>query len=94
MYTYSTNCLGPSHGEWIEKNGINWVGGRIYIYGDDEPYPDEINVPLINVYDWWNLSILLDELSTQYKFSWQEINSLYEKTNPKIRFFVDDEAPF
>ena len=91
MYTYSTNWMGPINQKWIEENGNQWAGGRIDIYGGDEPYPGEISVPLIHKYDWWDLTNFLDTLSTEKMLSWEEIKTLYEETNPKIRFFKEVE---
>jgi hypothetical protein len=55
----------------------------------DSHYPDEMGVPPMRAEDWNSLSDWLDTFETDKVMTLQEIVTEYEKTNPKIRFWVD-----
>jgi hypothetical protein len=90
---YSTNWMGPINMEWINKNGRHWAGGRLDFWNPtiDSHYPDELGVPIMHAEDWHKFSDWLDEFRADRVLSLTEIVSEYEKTNPAIRWWKEQE---
>ena len=64
--------------------------GRIDVCGTDDPYGDEIGVPPMLSEDWARFSLWLDSYKTQYIHTLDQLTLVYELTNPKIRWAVND----
>ena len=79
--------MGPINKQWIEDNGDDWAGGRIDVYGTDNPYGEEIGVPIMKGYDWFRFSMWLWKFETDTVWTLKELTEEYEKTNPKITWF-------
>lgn len=56
---------------------------------EDSHYPDEMGVPPMRDEDWCRFGDWLDTFETDKVMTLHEIVAEYEKTNPKIRFWVD-----
>ena len=88
MIEYYIIWMGPLNYDWIKTNGKNWCAGRIDVSAtEDNPYGDEIRVPIMNCEDWNSLSLWLRELKTETIWTLRQIIDEYQKTNPKIRWF-------
>ena len=89
MIRYHTNWMGPVNGDWIKKNGDHWAGGRIDVRGTDDPYGDEIGLPIMNSEDWYNFSEWLKTFETEEIWTLEEIVKMYERVNPEIRWWKE-----
>jgi hypothetical protein len=70
----------------FEEITTNFAGGRIDVYGTDEPYGYEIGLPSMRVEDFNNFSDWLKTYKTETVKTLDEIVTEYEKTNSKIRW--------
>jgi len=96
--SYSTNWMGPISLDWYKNRGLNWEtelysAGRLDFYNPtiDSHYPDEMAVPPMKSEDWHRLSEWLDDFSSDEVLTLQQIVEEYEKTNPKIRWWKENE---
>lgn len=87
MITYSTNWMGPINTAWIEEHGPHWCSGRIDVYGTDNPYPEEIGLPLMNGEDWYRFSRWISTISTETVWSLDQLVEEYGKIYGPIRWF-------
>lgn len=70
----------------------NWMGGRIDVYGTDNPYGEEIALPIMHGCDWANFSDWLDNYETETVQTLDKIlESYYNSGNDKIRWWKDDK---
>ena len=69
------------------RSGDDWAGGRIDVYGTDNPYGEEIGVPIMKVYDWFRFSMWLWKFQTDTVWTLDELVTEYEKTNPAITWW-------
>lgn len=76
-------------GHDIEVDHIvtRWAGGRIDVYGTDEPYPEEIGVPIMTEEDWGKFGSWLGEFKSESILTLEQLVNLYEKNNPKITWW-------
>lgn len=81
---YSTNYMGPINMDWIQKNGSDWSGGRIDVYGTDSHYPDELSLPIMKTSDYATFSDWLDTVETDTMWTLEQLVTEYEKTHTKI----------
>jgi len=58
---------------------------------EESSYPDEISVPPMRREDWDNLSEWLDKFRSDKILTLDEIVLEYEKTNSKIRWWIENE---
>lgn len=67
--------------------------GRIDFWNPykDSHYSDELGVPPMRAEDWGRFGDWLDAFETDKVLTLQQIVAEYEKTNPKIRWWVDNE---
>ena len=79
------------NGEIIEYDEIieNYSGGRIDVYGTGDFHNREIGVPIMHDEDWHRFSKWLSNVKTETMLSLYELTSMYEKDNPKIRWWQD-----
>jgi len=91
MVSYFLNFMGPINRDWIIKNGNNWCGGRIDVSGLDyfEYYEGrtELGVPLMHAEDWRSFGNWLWEFNSESMLNLEQLVSIYERENPKIRWF-------
>ena len=68
------------------------MGGRIDVYGTDNPYGEEIALPIMHGCDWANFSDWLDNYETETVQTLDKIlESYYNSGNDKIRWWKDDK---
>jgi hypothetical protein len=85
MISYSTNWMGPVNLDWIEKNGNDWAGGRIDVYGNDDYYPDELSLPIMKAKNYGPFSEWIRKVRTVEVLSLKELVERYEnETGDKI----------
>ena len=84
---YSTNWMGPLNKEWIEKNGKQWAGGRIDVYGDDVPEYTELGLGVMKGEDWRKFTVWLERLTTPEIWTTDQLVQAYEFHNPKITWW-------
>jgi len=96
MITYHANFMGPISFEWFQKRGLvkeecgrmniteSWRGGRIDVYGTEEPYGMEISLPVMNGSSWYGFSEWLYNFKTETVYTLEQLVEEYEKNNPKI----------
>ena len=65
-----------------------YSAGRLEIYGDDF-YPDERAVPPMRSDDWNNFDDWLRTFETDDKWTLSQLVEMYERANPKIRWWKD-----
>lgn len=63
-----------------------WAGGRIDVYGTDNPYGEEIGLPIMHGKDYRRFSNWLDTVETTEIWTLKQLVEQYELTNPKIRW--------
>ncbi len=95
MISYSTNWMRPVSLIWYEERGIphknaapqqRWCGGRIDVRGTDNPYGDEIGLPIMHEEDWGIFSRWLHSFKTSKMWPLHELVAVYEKTHTPIRW--------
>ena len=91
MITYYLNWMGPINHDWITTNGDYWSAGRIDISGTDDLYGSELSLSPMNRDDWTRFSEWLWNFRTDEVWNLEQIVGEYEKTNPKIRWFRDEQ---
>ena len=96
MITYHANFMGPINFEWFEKRGLvknengrnviteSWGGGRIDVYGTNEPYGMEISLPIMDGLSFLGFSQWLWNFKTETVYTLEQLVEEYEKTNSKI----------
>jgi hypothetical protein len=92
---YKTNWMGPINREWIQKNGNYWSAGRIDFWNNlhpDDEHLDEMSVPIMHAEDWYRFSDWLRPIETDFPWTLEQLVELYEKENPKIRWFKYDDV--
>jgi hypothetical protein len=92
---YSTNWMGPIHKSWYVDRGLElWTysAGRLDFWNpyDDSYYPDELHVPAMVREDWYRFSEWLETFETDFPWTLEQITELYERENPKIRWYKND----
>jgi hypothetical protein len=77
-------------GDTVEIDEITeyYSAGRLEIYGKDL-YPDERAVPPMRSDDWNNFDDWLRTFETDDKWTLQQLVEMYEKDNPKIRWWEE-----
>lgn len=69
----------------------NWMGGRIDVYGTDDPYGEEIALPIMHESDWHRFSHWLDNYKTENVETLDKIlETYYNNGNSEIRWWKDD----
>ena len=91
MIKYWTNWMGPINPGWIEEHGDNWAAGRIDIWDTKEPYNDEMGLPVMKVEDWCRFGEWIRVFETDTVWTLKELVAEYEKTNPKITWWKNDQ---
>lgn len=76
-------------GDIVEFEDITeyWYGGRIDIYGTDDPYGDEMSLPIMDGPSYRGFSEWLKKFETDKVWTLNELVTEYQKNNPKIRWF-------
>lgn len=90
--TEDSQLTGRKAGESFEYDEITqeYCGGRIDCRGDDlGPYGDEIGLDVMKAEDWYRFSKWLDTVETDAMWTMEELVEMYEKTNPKIEWWVE-----
>lgn len=92
MINYSTNWMGPISLNWYMERGLDYEKdryccGRIDIYGTDDPYPQEMSLPMMKESDWYSFSEWLFDIHTETVYNLDMLVEMYEKTNPKICWY-------
>lgn len=79
---------GRKQGDLVEYDEIteHWFGGRIDIYGTDDPYGDEMSLPIMDGPSYAGFSEWLGKFETEQVWSLEQLTQEYEKTHPKIRW--------
>lgn len=67
----------------------DYAGGRIDVYGTDNPWGEEIGLAVMRAEDWRRLSDFLSTLQTETMWTLGEILTEFYKTNPKIVWAKD-----
>lgn len=75
-------------GDVVEYEDITeyWYGGRIDIYGTDDPYGDEMGLPIMDGPSYKEFSEWLETFETENVWTLDHIVEEYEKNHPKIRW--------
>jgi spore coat polysaccharide biosynthesis protein SpsF (cytidylyltransferase family) len=85
---------------WYVENGLDYketpyAGGRIDVYGlnSEEFYKGktELSLPIMREEDYYVFSDWLESFHSEELMSLKQIINLYEKDNPKIRWFNQEE---
>jgi hypothetical protein len=84
--------MGPISLDWVKRNGEEWAGGRIDIYGTDSFYPEEHTLPIMHREDWASFGDWLDEIVSPSKLSLEELVQMYEQDHSKIRWWKANEG--
>ena len=63
-----------------------YAGGRIDVYGTDDPYGTELGLDVMHGEDYNKFSNWLDDFKTETIWTFAQIVEEYQKTNPKIRW--------
>jgi hypothetical protein len=90
MIRYNTNWMGPINTEWIKKNGDDWSGGRIDVWGTDEPYGVEIGIPIMKSEDWHRFGNWLWNFETDTVWTLDELVKEYEKNHYNITWWKNE----
>ena len=61
-----------------------WMGGRIDVRGTDNPYGDELGLPIMNGKSYGAFDVWLRSFKTEEMWSLDQLVEEYEKTHPKI----------
>ena len=69
-----------------EEQTEHWSGGRIDIRGTDDPYGDEMSLPIMHGEDYNNFSTWLRTVETDDIWTLAQLVEQYEKTHSKIRW--------
>jgi hypothetical protein len=82
-------------GDVVEYNEITerYAGGRIDFWNNLEPdsmFPDEMSVPPMRYEDWCDFGKWLDTFETDFPWTLAQLVELYERNNPKIRWWKDE----
>ena len=64
--------------------------GRIDVRGTDNPYGDELGLPMMRSEDWNRFGDWLSGFRTETMWKLNQLVEEYEKTNPKIRWWDED----
>ena len=95
---YSTNWMGPVSLNWYKERGIDYdtepySAGRLDFHNPtiDSIYPDEMAVPPMRSEDWNRFGDWLDTFSSDEVLTLQQTVVEYEQTNPKIRWWKENE---
>lgn len=83
MVSYCTNWMGPVNLDWIERNGNDWAGGRIDVYGNDDYYPDELGLPLMKANDFYEFGEWLRTVRTVGVLSLKDLEKRYTSETGK-----------
>jgi len=76
----------------VTKITQNWMGGRIDVYGTNNPYGQEIALPIMHDSDWYKFSNWLNNYKTDCVKTLDEIlESYYNDGNDKISWWKDDK---
>jgi len=67
----------------------HWAGGRIDVYGTDEPYGTELGLPIMRGDCFNQFSDWLDTFETDDVWTLEQLVELYERNNPKIVWAKD-----
>ncbi len=92
---YHTNWMGPAHQKWYEDRNLplwTYSAGRIDFWNNlnpDASHLDEMNLPPMVREDWDRFSMWLDTFETDFPWTLEQLTELYERTNPKIRWYKD-----
>ena len=77
----------------IEDVTEYWAGGRIDVYGTDDPYGQEIGLPIMHMSDWSRFSAWLDNYKTESVETLDKIlKSYYNDGNSEIRWWKDEQV--
>ena len=68
-----------------------WAAGRIDAYGTEDPYPQEISVPLMSGEDWVRFSEWIRGVRTDEVYTLEQLVEIFEQTNPKISWWREQE---
>jgi hypothetical protein len=81
-------------GTFQEINQIteHYSCGRIDVRGGETgDYGDEIGVPPMRSEDWYGFSEWLDTVETDFMWTLDQLVEMYERKNPKIRWWKDEQ---
>lgn len=63
-----------------------WYGGRIDVYGTDDPYGVELGLPIMDGPSYKGFSEWLEKFETETVWSLEQLVEEYEKSHDKIRW--------
>ena len=90
--TEDSPLTGKKAGTVIEYHNIiqEYCVGRIDCRGDDlGPFGDEIGVDVMKAEDWYRFGKWLNTVETDYMWTMDQLVEMYERTNPKIEWWVE-----
>ena len=90
--TEDSKLTGRKAGESFEYDEVTqgYSCGRIDCNGDDlGPYGDELGVDPMKNESWARFGNWLDTVETDYMWTLDQLVELYERTNPKIEWWVE-----
>jgi len=82
---------GRKKGDVFEYDEITeeYSCGRIDVRGTDSPYGEEIGVDPMRAEDWYTFGEWLSTVRTDCVWTLDDLVMMYERTNPKIRWWED-----
>ena len=93
-------CTGWMHskvkvGDTVEYDEIteHYAGGRLDFWNNLDPdsmFPDEMSVPVMRLEDWQAFGKWLETFETDFPWTLAQLVELYERDNPKIRWWKDE----
>lgn len=90
------STLNPNRkkGDIVEYDDIieQYACGRIDVYGTDEPFPEEISLPIMKGSDWNRFSDWLREFSTEEMWTLEQLVEEFEKTNDPINWWKENDG--
>lgn len=76
-----------------EEATVDYAGGRIDVYGTDEPFNPEISLPIMEAKSWNSFSKWLDTYHTETVKTLNEIlTDYYAEGNDPIVWWKDEES--
>ena len=75
-------------GDVVEYEDVTeyWYGGRIDIYGTNDPYGDEMSLPIMDGPSYREFSDWLETFETETVWTLEQLVEEYEKNHPTIRW--------
>ncbi len=90
--TEDSKLTGRKAGESFEYDEVTqgYSCGRIDCRGDDlGQFGDELGVDPMKSEDWHRFGVWLNTVETDYMWTLDQLVEMYERTNPKIEWWVD-----